>query len=190
MKILLLLLLIIPTEAFSKTKQGINCNIHRLYCTIIELQPLADREFAMELSNQIHRQARKHGIDPYISVAIAMQEGSLIQQNREVTEPVKVKEVCDEYKRCTTTVKTVKYISDFSVFQFHINTVKRLEIDIDRLETDIEYMVEQHMMFLKKKINICSDIFPETAWACWHSATPKRHKDYVQKVMKYYRGQK
>lgn len=179
----------IPIHAKKKRRKGVNCKIHKLFCTIVGLNPSLDKAFAMKLSNAVYKASKRHGTDPYRSIAIAMQESSLRMVNR-TSKEVKTNKRCDEYETCRVTVTTTTAITDVGIFQFNTATVKKLSLDMKRLLTDVNYAANQHVMFLVKKIQMCKKIYPKTAWACYHSATPEYHKKYIKAVNRYYHGSK
>lgn len=174
-------------SAYAKDTK-INCNVHKLYCAIVELQPAINKEFAMELSNVLRRKSIEHNTDPYLSIAIAMQESSLLNINRIVKLEEKSEKVCDEFLRCEKTINKIEYVSDFGLFQFSLRTIHDRQLEVERLLNDIDYMVEEHIIFLKEKIRMCSRMYPTTAWGCWHSADHDRHYDYVTRVNRFYKG--
>jgi len=185
MKILILCLLLMfasPTLA-----QEVDCSLHKLYCTMLELRPTIDKTWAMRLSDALFRLSKKHETDPWRSLAIAMQESSL----REVNKKHKVmvfKETCHQ-GICIEDYEIINGISDLGLFQFNVSTVINNDIDPMRLRNDITYAVDWHLKILKKKMVECAWLLEE-AWSCYHSKTPKFRKRYVQMVEQYYFGEK
>ena len=188
----LLIMLIFSTPAMAK----VDCNKHKVYCRIVELQPSIKKDFALELSNHIYRKAKKYKTDPMISVAIAMQESSLRNINR---VDVGIPEHCTKEKRYllitnsdnltfvphTEDCKSLtKVVTDIGVFQIHIQTAKNFDIDPYRLLGDIEYQVESHMKILTTKLKKCKK-YGEYAWSCYHSKTESHRKEYIKRVNKY-----
>jgi hypothetical protein len=76
----------------------------------------------------------------------------------------------------------IKGITDVGVWQFHIDTIKDFDIDINKLMTDLEYATHAHFRILKDKIRECSHL-KTYAWTCYHSKT-KRHREYYKKRVK------
>lgn len=169
-----------------KPKAAANCKLHALYCKIIELQPNADPMWAMKLSNSLIRHAKKHEMDPWLSLAIAMQESGLRNKHRK-TKSIIFKEKCNQAGKCKKTHEIVHGNSDIGVFQFHVNTIINKDIDPVLLTEDMDYMVDWHFRFLKEKKNMCQHLGVEW-WGCYHSRTPELHSRYIRKVSRYYHG--
>lgn len=132
----------------------------------------------MTLSNYLYKYSKIYKTDPFISVAIAMQESSLINKNRVESAVVDCKCSKREIKRV---------ITDVGLFQFHVRTIEHEGLDFDRLQTDLEYAVKSHVILLKKKMRLCKrlGIREEESFSCYHSATRKFRKRYVRDVSRY-----
>ncbi len=158
-----------------------NCERHPIYCKIVKLKPSVNHTFAMELSNYIHMYSRRFGTNPDYSIAIAMQESSIV--NRDRMGMVVTKEG-----------KRVRGISDVGVFQIHVGTVYNLQnvngwnIDFQRLRTDIKYQTYWHTRLLRRKIGVCKAkrkrlrVKEGNEWSCYHSYTYKRRQVYLSDV--------
>lgn len=167
------------------SKKAVNCKKNPLYCHIIKLQPNMNKSLAMRLSNHLFRYAKQHQLDPWRSLAIAMQESSLRKTKRHSTVIVPVLK-CNTQGRCQETLKTIRGISDLGLFQLHADTIKHYQFDADKLTKDIDYMVKTHFIVLIDKIKQCKRLGPQ-AWSCYHSKTPVLRKRYIQKVNRYYK---
>lgn len=174
---LTILALLLTTVANAKDV----CETHPIYCSILKVKPSINRTFAMELSNYIYKYSQRYGTDPTHSVAIAMQESSLINRDRKET-------VIDKRGN------VVRGVSDVGVFQLHVDTIKNMresqgwDINFDRLRSDVEYQTYWHIRLLKRKIRICSSkreklrVTPGNEWSCYHSYTYKRRQIYLEDV--------
>ena len=181
MKTLVLLTFLFAPSAFAK----VNCDTHKIYCNIVEVNPKVDKTFAMTLSNNLYKYSKRYGTDPLISVAIAMQESSIRNVMRR--DAVYVKEDGSIHKG----------ISDIGVFQIHVNTVENFrrdhgwDIDIDRLIVDVDYQVYWHIRLLKHKVNTCKKLRSKlkvkkgNEWSCYHSYTFSKRKKYLNDVSRH-----
>lgn len=190
------LIIFIMFGFFSKYVQaaeGIDCAKHPLYCATVKLQPSVDKKWAFKFSNLLYKHAKKYGMDPYRSLAIAMQESSLRPINRTTTMVVMLKQrVCYNVGACVD-IDGWQYITgatDVGVFQFSARTLRDYGINVARMQNDLEYVVEEHFKFLKQKIRTCVKKKISPAWACYHSKTPKRHAEYKELVNRFYLGKK
>jgi hypothetical protein len=167
---------LLATPSLSKASE---CAQNPLYCDIIKLKPSVDRSFAMELSWHLAKYSRKFGTDPVISVAIAMQESSLSNQDR--------------YGAVFNGGKVTHGISDVGIFQLHVKTIDDLKargwnIDFERLRTDIKYQTYWHTRLLSRKIQVCRSkraelkVTPGTEWSCYHSYTQSHRETYLRSV--------
>lgn len=157
------------------------CKTHKLYCAIIELQPKS-APYAMELSNHIYKYSKIYGTDPYISIAIAMQESGLRNIHRS-ERGVDIEWSC--FESCSWSKVERKVYTDFGMFQFHYSALQDYKIDFTRVfDHDLEYIVETHVRILKDKIKMCNS-HGDTAWACYHSASDKYRKKYIKMVSRY-----
>ena len=160
-----------------------NCKKHPIFCHAVKLQPNLTPKKAMILSNLLVRYSKKHQLDPWRSLAIAMQESSLRYYKRyqKVIVPhprCKNKEACKRYR-------TIKALSDVGLFQLHASTVEQYRLDTAKLLVDLEYMVSTHFIVLLDKIKQCQHLGSE-AWSCYHSKTPVLRKRYIKKVNRFY----
>lgn len=176
MKTIVLLLMVLGTVSTAYSK--VDCNRHKIYCKIVELNPSIDTELAFRLSNILYVKSKQYGTDPMISVAISAQESSLRNINRTVQG---VPEWCAKQKSYCPT-QTI--ITDVGFFQLHVGTIKNYGFNLPRLMTDIEYQIDCHLIILKKKIKNCAFLGDE-AWSCYHSTTPKHRLKYVKDVSRY-----
>jgi len=153
---------------------AVDCSLHKIYCRIVELKPGVNKSFAMELSNYLYAASKHYGTNPMISVAIAMQESSLRNIDRYETV-------------LTSKGRYVKGVTDIGVFQFHVTTIKNLNIDAPRLRSDLRYATWQHVKLLARKQRICErkKWAEGVEWSCYHSYTKKHRRAYVEKVGKY-----
>lgn len=175
---------------FASTAYGkVDCKRHKLYCVIIKLNKSINKKFAMDLSNSIYKASRKHKVDPYRAIAIMRQESGIQLNARNITTTTNSHKECDEWESCTTVNTVTVKTTDFGLFQFHIATMKRADLDIDRVMTDMDFTVNFAIALLAKKIKTCSRKWPETPWACYNSATPEHHVEYVRLVNRYYLGE-
>lgn len=177
--LIVLVFLLGSTKAF-----GVDCKVHKIYCKIVELQPNADKDWAMEFSNLIFKYSKQYKLDPIRSVAIAAQESSLREKNRKQSIIV-VTEVCGVTGECTKISKVVNGYTDLSIWQFHIGTVHDYDMDPIRLMEDLEYATEFHFKLLKIKMALCKNL-KEDAWTCYHSKTPRLRKQYKRLVDRFF----
>jgi len=189
--IVFMVIIIIIGFLFSTVAWGnINCEQHPTYCAIIKLNPKINKAFAMELSNEIYRKSIEYNVDKYRVIAIMQQESNTQMDAYNTKTTSTVHKECDEWKTCVITEVTVRKITDFGLFQFHINTVKRHNLDVQRIMTDMPFVVDFAVKMIAKKINMCKDKWPKTPWACYNSATKGPHEKYVKLVNRYYLGKK
>lgn len=164
-----------------------NCKLHKIYCKVMELQPLANPKWAMKFSNSLLRHAKKYNMDPWLSLAIAMQESSLLFPEPR-TKAIAFTKTCDKKGQCKTSYQVITGHADLSIFQLHVNTILYHGIDPVRLKEDLDYATDWHYRILKKKIAQCKHLGNQ-AWGCYHSRTPHLHANYVKKVNRYYHGE-
>lgn len=145
-----------------KAPSDTQCIKHPLACAIKTLQPALAGGEAFFLSNLIYKYSKKYNVDPYIVIAIAMQESGLRNINR----------------------TSGGIITDVGLYQFHISTIDHYNIDMLRLTMDIAYQTERACWLLSVKLKECSDL--NNSWACWHSRTDKHKAKYELMVNKYY----
>jgi hypothetical protein len=180
--IISILLFMFSANIYASDKKDI-CQTHKLYCAILKLQP-ESTFYAMALSNYIYKYSKQYDTDPYISIAIAMQESGLRNIHRSA-KGLSVEWVC--FGDCGWKSKEKDIYTDFGMFQFHYGALDSYNIDFTKVfEHDLEYIVKTHVKILRDKIDMCSSSYGDTAWACYHSATPKFKKKYEVMVMKYY----
>lgn len=177
--LILVLLYFSPQPALAK----VSCARNPIFCRIVSLQPDIDNRFAFDLSNYIYIYSKKFKTNPYISVAIAMQESSI--QN------------IDRKDFITTDYGYVVYdIADIGVFQINIKTIRNLKkigwyINIPRFIKDIRYQTYWHIRLLKRKMDICANnryklmVAPGNEWSCYHSFNYANRIDYYVHVHQF-----
>lgn len=176
---------ILFTDTFSKPEKQNNeiCRKNPLYCTIIKLRPKINHTLAMRFSNLLYKYGKQFQMDPWRSLAIAMQESSLRNIHRR-HEIIVFHNHCERYK-CSDSYEYVSGYSDLSIFQIHIKTAIAYKMDPIKLDQDLEYAVYQHYAVLKQKERECSSL-GELSWTCYHSKSPSRRMRYRMLVDKYY----
>lgn len=125
------------------------------------LQPSIDEGTAREYATRIAQYSEKHNQDPFLVLAIARQESGLDH--------------------------TVVNRGDYGLFQFHVDTMKYLNMDPNLVTTDLDYTFIWFFKILEMKQKVCRKHQKE-AWSCYHSKTPRFRKKYVKDVMRYYLG--
>ena len=178
-----LLLWFYTSGVLAKADAQPDCKKHGMYCQILKWRPNIDKKWAMKFSDLLFRYGKKYDMDPWRSLAIAMQESSLRNIHRKHTIIV-FHTTCVKGK-CHKTYHLVRGYSDLSIFQFHINTALAYDMDILRLDSDLDYAVSQHFKLLKLKEARCEEL-GSVAWSCYHSVTPTKRHLYAKLVNRYY----
>jgi hypothetical protein len=186
----ILLSLLVSCASFAKEQTHTpskSCIKHPLYCRILAWRPKIDKNWAMKFSNLLHYYGKKHDMDPWRSLSIAMQESSL----RKIHRKEKVIIFLDNCSKqaCKKTYRVVNGFTDLSLFQFHIDTILNHGMDPLKLNEDMAYVIQQHYILLKKKQAQCKHL-KEEAWSCYHSKTPSHRKRYVKLVNRYFNDDK
>ncbi len=94
------------------------CERHPIYCQIVRNKPEIEKNYAMELSNIIHKLAQAYDIKPYRLAAILAQESG--------------------YKLDAVNKKSL----DYGISQINHKTMKAYGFDKEKLLTDLEYSVK------------------------------------------------
>lgn len=142
---------------------------------ILKLNPRADVVFVAQLAGYISKYAKQFKTDPRISVAIAMQETAFVNKNRQGTV-------------VTKDGRFVQGVTDVGVFQIHVDTIRDLGIDYERLKRDVDYQTFWHVKILAQKIKMCRSqrerfqVELGNEWSCYHSVTPSKRLEYVTDV--------
>lgn len=183
MIILALLLLFDADIAWGKR---INCSLHKIYCAIVELRPNIDKDFAMQLSNVIHVESKKYRVDPYRVVAIMYQESGIVTHALNKKYDKRVIKECDDNLDCVTTIVETSTVTDYGLFQFHRRTMEIHDLDVHTVMNNWRFTVRFAIQMIADKIRMCKRLWPTTAWACYNSATPGKHEEYVEDVNRWY----
>jgi hypothetical protein len=75
---------------------------------------------------------------------------------------------------------------DIGIFQISVKEIKNRKLSKQLLEENVEYEVLVFRDILRDKLKMCTNRYPFTAIACFHSATPKFHYRYMQRIEKYF----
>ena len=182
--ILLTSALLLPNLCTSRPQQ-INCKRNPIYCQIMKFRPKANPSWAFTLSNDLVKYGRQYHLDPWRSLAIAMQESSLAKTRRYSTVLVPTQE-CNVAHQCFIKLTTIKAVSDVGLFQLHASTVQHYGFDATKVSDNLDYMVKTHYQVLADKIKLCQKL-GNVAWSCYHSKTTVLRKKYIQQVNRYYK---
>lgn len=172
-----LLFVLFSTTAFAE----VDCSKHKIYCKIKDLKPSMADSKAMSLSNKIYKYSRKHGGDPMLAVAIAMQETGLQDINRK-QNIIKFEEKCLN-GICNKTWSVKRGVTDICMFQFHVNTILTYNMDPIKLNEDIDYCIQWHFKLMNKKKRYCKHL--DKPWGCYHSKTKVLREHYIELVERY-----
>lgn len=167
---------------------NVDCKHHEIYCAILKLNPQINKTFAMKLSDEIYNKSIKYNVDKYRIIAIMQQESNMQMDARNISTTTTSHKECNEWEECVTVETTISKTTDFGLFQFHINTMKRHNLNIYRVMTDMPFVVDFAVKMIARKINTCKTKWPKTPWACYNSASDDHHKKYVELVNRYYLG--
>lgn len=192
MKILILLLISCSLWATEK---------HPIYNQILRNKPSINKQYAMKLSNIIHKMTRKYNLPSQIFTAILAQEsgyrlaaksGGMAYIDDIASFDSKV-QAClnlsvDLGKECCVCkikrYKKVKVVMDFGISQIHINTIERFDFNILKLTTDLEYSVEAGAIVLagfKKKYSKREEL-----WFTRYNSSNKIKRDIYYELIKRY----
>lgn len=176
--------LVILILGFMSTKAlGVDCNKNPIYCKILKLNPKIDPTFAKDLSNKIAAKAKAVGVDPFVSLAILMQESTLRHVNTYKTSK-SVEEYCKDGS-CFKKVIEVSEVSDMSIAQINIGTAKQYGFDVERLYSgDLDYALDCHYVVLKEKMKMCESL-GEDSFSCYHSINDPYRSVYVKMVKRW-----
>lgn len=147
----------ILTVAALYSESGAPPRAVELCARVMQLQPKAHPAWACSFAGYLHYWSEKYGTDATVSVAIAMQESSLLSGR-------------------------VSRTGDVGVFQFSPGTVKQFRIDRKRLGKDVSYEIQMHLLVLKAKLEMCPG---KNGWSCYHSVTPRFRLAYQKLVGRY-----
>ena len=175
--VLSLLLFFIHTPVAAE----VNCNLHKIYCKIIDLRPNINKKEAMLISNQIYKQAKKYKSNPILSIAIAMQETGIRQKSKSHSF-IKFYKKCHG-NSCFEDWYVEKGISDVCMFQIHTNTILHYNIDPVKLKNNLSYCVEWHFKIMKIKKRECKHL--AKPWGCYHSKSKILRNQYIKLVERY-----
>lgn len=131
------------------------------------LQPDGDVEWSLRLASAIYEVSKNdEEIDPYLLLAIGMQESRLrnvIRYNNDGTA------------------------ADWGPWQLHKDTANSYGLSVEKTLEDLGYAAEAAVIILKKKLRYCKDLEVE-AWTCYHSRTESFRRKYLKMVSKFYLG--
>ncbi len=117
-----------------------------------------------ETARLIVKYAEKYRLDPYVIIAISMQESSLDPNNHR---------------------RRKGFITDYGLLQINKGMLKPLHLNPARLLLDPDYYMDCAIAFLAEKIQMGrGDKYP---WSLWHDSRPIYRKPYESHVIRYLR---
>lgn len=181
MRLLLLVMLIVPTVAFAKIEN--KCKQNLLYCKIVKINPKIEHTFALELSEKIYKKAKDYGINPNIVIAILAQESGF---NKVTT--FKTRKEYSEFctiENCYKINIETKEAFDLSFAQINIGTAKNYRFALERLhKNDVDYVLSCFFIILKDKMKMCSHLKNES-FSCYHSTKKEYRLLYLELVKRF-----
>lgn len=165
----ILLLIGVNTTIEAKEKK------HPVYNAILKLRPAMNKKKAMHYSNIISRLSRKNKIDPFLVVAIAMQE-SAIQLDRVYRIGGLIK-TADGYRK-------EKIAADFCMMQINYSNIKKRNLDVSKLLDDPHYCISQGIKILKEFKERYSK--KEKDWWTRYNASNKIKRNIYKKLVSRY----
>lgn len=167
-------LILILGLAFSGSSYGsTDLSRNPVYAHLIRLNPKLDKEYAMDLSNKIASLSKQYGVDPRVVVAIMKQESSLNPDNHRTAVGL------DSYGN------VVQVVTDVGLMQINAASVRAYNLSAFLLMTNADYQIVAGFKILADKLKQCAKQYPDTAYACFHSSTPKYHHAYVAAVRRW-----
>lgn len=125
MRLAIILILLIISDAYAT-----DCEQHPILCQIIKNSPNIDKDYALKISNIVHKMHKKYNIPVDIFVAILKQESNYSLEAKSKTCGLSK----SMEKKCVYT--------DFGISQIHYKTVELWGFDIEKLNYDLEYSIE------------------------------------------------
>lgn len=137
---------------------GLLALIATLEAAAMQLQPALPPETARHLAIELATQTQE-GEDPRLSLAIAMQESSLLGRQTE---------------------------KDRGLFQIHMGTAKNFGLNTAKLDgmKHMRTQVKAHLLILRTKRAECASL-GQDAWTCYHSRTPHLRLVYKNKTCRW-----
>jgi len=175
MKYILLSIILISGLSWANNIAS-KCDKHPLYCSILKANPKINKKYAMKLSNVIWKTGVRYNIDRFLIVAIFAQE-SMFKLNAQNCTYGLLKRSKKEALVCT----------DFGIGQIHYMNVKRQNIDVDRLLTDMIYSVDVSVRMLANFKRRHGNKEKEW-WTRYNTSTPSKRRLYKKLVCRYYNG--
>lgn len=163
MKYLMILALFVSPAALGKA----NCDVHRIYCAIVKLNPTINRAKAMKASNVLYKAAKHYKIDPMTSVGIIQQESG--------------------WDMGLAVVAHTNGAVDLGVAQINVKTAKDFGLSVPKLAVDPVYSLWAHAKILRHKVKVCRSKgwASGSEWSCYHSYSKNHRKRYERKAARW-----
>lgn len=171
----ILILLFLSGNLYAKP---ISCKTHPGYCQIVQNNKYLSKDYAMRLSNLVHKLTEKYKIDKNIYLAILMQESSYNLNSKNCS-----KKGFNSYGEIDRTCY------DFGLGQISFANILARNLDEKRLTTDLEYSLTASIEILAEMKRTFKK---EKYWWARYNAyqngpkSRKARKRYVKKVSKYF----
>jgi soluble lytic murein transglycosylase-like protein len=137
---------------------------------IRQVAPHVKSKDAARYSKVIYKEAKRHGIDPRIVVAIIAQETMFRQVSTKRLDIDRLAGFVEVYY-------------DIGIMQINLGTAMSYGLDVERLLVDDELQIKAGVKILADKVKLCEHL--EAPWSCYHSKTEKHRTAYVEKVRRY-----
>jgi len=148
---------------------------HPIFHFIINLRPSINKQLAMKYSNSFHRYSKRYGLDPYLLVAIAMQESGIVLNRIRMVKG---------YVYVDKKYVPMKIETDFCMMQIHYRNVENMGLDLKKLITDYDYCIgvgAKILAYFRRYENS-----EENWWTRYNTSNSLKRKIYENLVNRYY----
>jgi hypothetical protein len=202
-----LLILLWPLVSLAKVDPAKN----PIYAQIVTNKPSINKDYALKLSNLIHKYSKLYNFDSNIFTAILAQESMYRLEAKACTKGLRLlsleevhffNSLCesyleesriDDYNKCLKGIEDVavdKVCQDFGIGQVNYKTARTYRFEVSRLTTDLEYSIKASGKVFADISKMYKNKEPQDYYTRYNASNKAKRLIYKNKIKKYLRGNK
>lgn len=202
-----LLILLWPLVSLAK----VNLAKNPIYAQIVTNKPSINKDYALKLSNLIHKYSKLYNFDSNIFTAILAQESMYRLETKACTKGLRLlsleevhffNSLCEsylnaskpeEYKKCVKGIEDVavdRVCQDFGIGQVNYRTARSYKFEVNKLTTDLEYSIKASSKVFADITRMYRHREPQDYYTRYNASNKAKRLIYKNRIKKYFRGNK
>lgn len=202
-----LLILLWPLVSLAKVDPAKN----PIYAQIVTNKPSINKDYALRLSNLIHKYSKLYNFDSNIFTAILAQESMYKLEAKACSKGLRLlsleeihffNSLCErylddskteEYEKCVKGIEDVtidRVCQDFGIGQVNYRTARTYRFEVNKLTTDLEYSIKSSGKVFADISKMYSKKEPQDYYTRYNASNKAKRLIYKNRIKRYLRKTK